>query len=74
MNDRNFISAGWWGYFICAVIYVIGGLRAGDWLSILGSLFFLGATISFMVPHYRGQKEQKNNDGLADAKTNGDHT
>jgi Na+/proline symporter len=73
MSERNFISAGWWGYFICAVIYVIGGIRAGDWITILGSLFFLIATISFMVPHYRAHKD-KTNDGLADAKTNGDKT
>ena len=74
MSNRGFITAGWWGYFICAVIYVIGGIRAGDWITIIGSLFFLIATICFMVPHYRGRKEQKNIDVLADAKANGDNT
>ena len=53
MNDRNFVSLGWWGYFSCAVIYAISGLRSGDLLGLAGSVFFLGATIAFLIPHYR---------------------
>ena len=53
MSTRGYITLGWWGYFTCAVIYVISGLRAGDWLGLTGSLFFLLATISFLIPHYR---------------------
>jgi hypothetical protein len=53
MTNRGFVSLGWWGYFSCAVIYVISGLRAGDWLGFAGSLFFLGATVAFLIPHYR---------------------
>ncbi len=53
MSDRGFVSIGWWGYFGCALIYVISGLRSGDWLGLAGSLFFLGATVAFLIPHYR---------------------
>ena len=53
MTTRTYISLGWWGYFSCAVLYVISSLRAGDWLTIAGSLFFLAATVAFLIPHYR---------------------
>ncbi len=56
MPSRAFITAGWWGYFICAAIYVVAGIRAGDWLGLTGSVFFLLATVSFMIPHYRNRK------------------
>ena len=58
MRDRGFISAGWWGYFACAAIYVVSGLRAGDWLGLAGSVLFLIATLCFMVPHYRRGPER----------------
>ncbi|MEJ6707721.1 MAG: hypothetical protein QNK92_02710 [Amylibacter sp.] len=58
MSSRGFITAGWWGYFICAAIYVVAGIRAGDWLGLAGSFFFLGATVCFMVPHYRNRAER----------------
>ena len=53
MNARAYITLGWWGYLICAAIYVYGGLKAGDYISTLGSLFFFTATVCFMVPHYK---------------------
>ena len=56
MNAALLQSIGWWGYFGCAVIYVVAGLRAGDWLGLIGSLFFLGATISFLVLHYHSER------------------
>ena len=53
MWSRGFITMGWWGYFICAAIYVVVGIRAGDWLGLSGSFFFLIATVCFITPHYR---------------------
>lgn len=53
MNNSNLLSIGWWGYFACALIYVIAGLRAGDWLGLLGSMFFLAATVAFLIHYYR---------------------
>jgi hypothetical protein len=58
MSERVYLTAGWWGYFLCAAIYVIAGLRAGDWLGLVGSVFFLVATVCFMVPHYRKRRER----------------
>jgi hypothetical protein len=53
MTDRVFLSLGWWGYFACASVYVFAGLRSGDILNLLGSSFFLVATVAFLIPHYR---------------------
>lgn len=64
MSDRNLMTFAWWGYFSCAVIYTIAGLRAGDWLSLTGSFLFLAATAAFLVLHYRNPKrapEEGNN-------------
>jgi hypothetical protein len=63
MEGRGYITAGWWGYFFCAAIYVISGLRAGDWLGLAGSVFFLIATVCFMIPHHRfGAKLRERSD------------
>jgi hypothetical protein len=56
MHRSNLISLGWWGYFASATLYSIASARAGDWLGLLGSLFFFGATIAFILDHYRNRK------------------
>ena len=58
MWSRRFITAGWWGYLICAAIYVVASARAGDWLNLSGSLFFFLATVCFIIPHYWDHKER----------------
>lgn len=57
MSPRLLTQLGWWGYFTCAVIYVIAGLRAGDWLGLAGSFFFLIATIAFILVDRRRDHE-----------------
>ncbi|MEM6620281.1 MAG: hypothetical protein AAF631_13415 [Pseudomonadota bacterium] len=53
MSRAFLLAVGWWGYFACAVIYVIAGLRAGDLLGLAGSVCFLVATVAFLIDHYR---------------------
>ena len=55
MSDKFLIGFGWWGYFICSGIYVFSGIRAGDWIGLIGSFFFMIATICFMVHFYRSK-------------------
>ena len=55
MRSMRLAAFGWWGYFACATIYVIAGVRAGDWFGLFGSMFFLAATIAFILDHYRSQ-------------------
>lgn len=57
MSGRGLIAFGWWGYFICAAIYVVAGIKAGDWLGLAGSFFFLIATLAFMIHHYSHKGE-----------------
>ena len=55
MSDSGFQKLGWWLFVACAVFFIWAGIRAGDLVTILGSLFFLGANIAFMVPVYRSR-------------------
>lgn len=57
MKREFLLQAGWWGYFACAAVYVVAGLRAGDWFGLLGSVFFLIATVCFIVEHYSKKSE-----------------
>ena len=62
MTDRMFLSLGWWGYFACAALYVIAGLRTGDALTLAGSACFLGATVAFLIPHHRNAASEEESD------------
>ena len=53
MSDENYIKIGWWLFTVCAVLFCINSWRFGDWLGLAGSLAFLAANVSFMVPVYR---------------------
>ena len=57
VSDYALITFGWWGYFICALIYVIQGIRFEDYVGTVGSIFFLLATAAFLVPHHRQRHE-----------------
>lgn len=41
---------GWLLFLVCAVLFVVSGLRAGDRLLVAGSLVFLIACIAFIIP------------------------
>ena len=53
MSDQFWIKLGWWLFVVCAVLFCIGTWRSGDLIGFLGSLAFLAANVSFMVPVYR---------------------
>lgn len=44
---------GWVLFIISAVFFVAAAVRAGDWLGLMGSLFFLVACFVFLVPVLR---------------------
>ncbi|MFT5193004.1 MAG: hypothetical protein ACI9EW_000190 [Cellvibrionaceae bacterium] len=56
MNDRQFVLLGWFFFIISALFFLAVGIRSGDWLTILGALFFLLANIVFLVPVLRNNK------------------
>ena len=43
MSDQKLTTLSWWSFLFCAVIYVISGLKAGDWLGTIGSILFLSS-------------------------------
>ncbi len=43
----------WWGwtlFIVSALFYMVASWRSGDWLAFGGSLAFLLANISFVIP------------------------
>ncbi|HSK92218.1 MAG TPA: hypothetical protein VK875_13005 [Euzebyales bacterium] len=44
---------GWILFTLCAVVFVVIGVRDRDLLMTLGSLLFLGACVLFLVPYVR---------------------
>ena len=42
---------GWWLFVVSALFFTATSLRAGDMLSLLGSLFFLVGCFVFLVPY-----------------------
>ena len=56
MNEeraRRFNLWGWWLFIVSAVFFIAASLRAGDWVGLLGGVFFLVACIVFLVPFRR---------------------
>ena len=50
--SRTWLRLGLWSYFICACFFLVGGVQAGDFVSLGGTIgFFLGA-VFFLVAHY----------------------
>ena len=58
-SDRTFILWGWALFIISALFFLIAGIRAGDWASIIGALFFLGANLLFLVPVLREKQGEE---------------
>ena len=41
MTDRQFVLLGWLFFIVSALFFLAVGIQSGDWLTILGALFFL---------------------------------
>ena len=53
MSDRSFSLAGWWLFVTSAFFFIVASARAGDTVVLIGSLAFMSANISFLIPFYR---------------------
>lgn len=49
-NELKFQLWGWALFILSAIFFVAASIRAGDILSLLGSLFFLFACFLFLIP------------------------
>ena len=52
-RDRKFEIWGWSLFIVSAIIFVASTAMSGDLLGLVGSLFFLGACIIFLIPYFR---------------------
>ncbi len=50
-KEHKINLAGWVLFVISALFFTATSLRAGDMLSLLGSLFFLVACFVFLIPY-----------------------
>lgn len=53
LTDRQWTLTGWWLFVACAAFFIIAAWKAGDPISLIGSLAFMAANISFLIPFYR---------------------
>ena len=53
MNLRTSQLIGWWLFLASALLFTLASWRAGDWISLGGSLLFLIACLLFLVPLIR---------------------
>jgi hypothetical protein len=52
-NNRTLELVGWLLFLLCAVVFVVAGIRDGDVLITIGSVLFLAACVLFLVPYLR---------------------
>ncbi|MGB1250831.1 MAG: hypothetical protein ACPG8W_09485 [Candidatus Promineifilaceae bacterium] len=57
-SNDTLILWGWIFFIISSLFFVAVGIRAGDWLTTAGALFFLSANILFLIPVLREKKEK----------------
>ena len=53
MSERRLALTGWLLFVASACLFIAASVRAGDWLALGGSLFFLVACIVFLIPLLR---------------------
>jgi len=58
LSNRQLILTGWWCFVASASFFIIASVLAGDVINLVGSLFFMGANIAFLIPQYRPRHEE----------------
>ncbi len=58
-KEHRINLAGWWLFVVSALFFIATSLRAGDMLSLLGSLFFLVACFVFLIPYALRARAEK---------------
>ncbi len=57
MKDDNFQIIGLVGFILAGLIFVVVGLRAGDTLTVLGSIIWTASCMIWMIPIIRSRKK-----------------
>jgi len=60
--DRKFVLTGWWLFVVSAFFFMVAAWQAGDPVSFIGAMAFMGANISFLIPFYRRSSHEDHED------------
>ncbi len=58
LTDRQWTLTGWWLFVVCAGFFIVASTRSGDPIALLGSIAFMAANISFLIPFYRASSHE----------------
>ena len=58
LTDRQWTLTGWWLFVVCAAFFIVASARSGDLIALLGSVAFMAANISFLIPFYRAPSKR----------------
>lgn len=53
-REKKFELWGWILFVVSAIFFIVGGIRSGDVVSLLGAVFFFVACIVFLIPLLSG--------------------
>ena len=56
MNDETYQIIGLVGFILAGLIFIAVGLRAGDFLTVLGSIIWTASCVVWMIPIIRLRK------------------
>ena len=57
-REKKFELWGWVLFLVSAVFYIVGGIRNGDVVGVLGAVFFFVACIVFLIPFLSGSRRR----------------
>ncbi len=58
-QDVGYQLLGWILFIICAVFFILSGVKNGDMLTLVASLIFLVACMVFLIPLFKTIKAAK---------------
>ena len=62
LTDRQWTLTGWWLFVACAGFFIVASARSGDLIALLGSIAFMSANISFLIPFCRAPAKIDDNE------------
>ena len=55
-NEKKHDFLGWMLFVVSAAFFVASSIRAGDWVGLLGGVFFLLACGAFLAPYFGSRR------------------
>ncbi len=51
-EEKKHDLLGWMLFVVSAAFFMASSIRAGDWVGLLGGVFFLLACVAFLAPYF----------------------